>query len=172
MIVAEARLTPSPSKSALSSQSFLCHVDARASLLATSGPGEKYRDTKAIMATGAMIARKIKTPRLTFATCRYGCDMLMSRTQNVWTSGLTFDNKSAMTAAALEPCHLLMECQQHLCLHYDKPIKNIRAQKPVEGHLWVDPFCHAPSISSWYQRLKVESARDVAQSTNNAESSD
>jgi hypothetical protein len=102
MIVAVARLTPNPSKPALSSHSFRCHVDARASLLlATAGPGEKYRDTKAMMANGTMIARKMKSPRLTFGTCRYGCDMLISSTQNVWKSGLTFDNKSATTVAAL-----------------------------------------------------------------------
>jgi hypothetical protein len=101
MIVAVARLTPNPSKPALSSHNFRCHVDARASLLATAGPGEKYRDTKAMTATGKMTARKIKSPRLTFGTCRYGCDMLISSTQNVWISGLTFDNKSATTVAAL-----------------------------------------------------------------------
>ena len=106
MTVAVARLTPSPNKPALSSQSFFCHVDARASLLAASGPGERYRDTKTIMVTGAMMARKITSPRLTLATCRCGCDMLMSSTQNVWESGLTFDNNSAMTVAALEPLSL------------------------------------------------------------------
>jgi hypothetical protein len=167
MIVAVARPTPNPSKPALSSHSFRCHVDARASLLATVGPGEKYRDTKAMMATGAIIARKIKSPRLTFGTSRYGCDMLISSTQNVWKSGLTFDNKSATTVATLNLCYLLMEFQQCVCLHYDKPIKDVRVRKLVGGHRRVDPQCYVPSISSLYRRLQVDNAQDAAQTTNN-----
>ena len=45
-----------------------------------------------------------------------------------------------MTVAALEPLSLTggMTSIAYAYLHYDKPIKHIRAHKPVEGHCPVD----------------------------------
>jgi hypothetical protein len=135
MIVAVARLTPNPSKPALSSHSFRCHVGARASLLlATAGPGEKYRDTKS---DDGQWHNDCKEDEESQADLRHlPIRMRYAHIQHAKCVEIRIDvrQQKGDDRGSTKPCYLLMEFQQRVCLHYDKPIKDVRGRKPIEGH--------------------------------------